>query len=551
MRFARSSRSEGYRVASSHLITTCATFAAIILFTILGSQVIPDALGIGVGQDSPTNGLVAAFLLNIAIILFGWRRAKELAAALAALNHAEREAHRNAYVDCVTGLANRFALVKELQEQLAREPVEGSLVLFDLDHFKKVNDLHGHAAGDQLLAHVGGIFRRLIPDATLIARLGGDEFTVLMPIVDRDAVEAAVGKVMQVLAAPIEVGGFHAHISASAGLAILAPDLSEEDMLRRADIAMYAAKRGGRNRAAWFDAEQEAELRTRVILEEDIRNGIEAGEFVPFFQPLISLSSGETTGFEVLARWNSPQRGLVEPAEFIEIAEATGLIAPLSMHVMRKALIEAIGWPAHLKIAVNISPVQFRDPQLAERVLKLLAETGFPARRLEVEITEGSLIENPEQATTIVKSLKNNGITIALDDFGTGYASLTQLQSLPFDRIKIDKSFVASIGESEQSGAIVSTIASLGKLLCVPITAEGVESESIRKRLAEVGCDDAQGWLFGRAVSAQFIRGQFDLSDIAADEAANTPAESGDHEQRDTKRRAWLDPTRAAAGRKW
>jgi EAL domain-containing protein (putative c-di-GMP-specific phosphodiesterase class I) len=218
---------------------------------------------------------------------------------------------------------------------------------------------------------------------------------------------------------------------------------------------------------------------------------------------------------------------------------------------MRQALIEARGWPAHLKIAVNISPVQFRDPQLAQRILKLLAETGFPARRLEVEITEGSLIENPEQAATIVKSLKNNGITIALDDFGTGYASLTQLQSLPFDRIKIDKSFVASIGESEQSGAIVSTIASLGKMLCVPITAEGVESESIRRRLAEVGCDDAQGWLFGRAVSAQFIRGQFDLSEIDPTEAGNAPLESGDHEQRDTKRRAWLDPARAAAGRKW
>jgi diguanylate cyclase (GGDEF)-like protein len=548
---ARNSRSEGYRVASSHLITTCATFAAIILFTILGAQVVPDALGIGIGHDSPRNGLVAAFILNIAIILFGWRRAKELAEALAALNLAEREAHRNAYVDCVTGLANRFALVKQLEESLVREPVEGTLVLFDLDHFKKVNDLHGHAAGDQLLAHVGGTLRQMIPDATLIARLGGDEFTVLMPIADRDVVEATVERVMQTLASPIDVGGFHAHVSASAGIAGLASGLSAEDMLRRADIAMYAAKRGGRNRASWFAAEQEAELRTRVVLEEEIRSGIEAGEFVPFFQPLISLSSGEATGFEVLARWNSPQRGLVEPVDFIEIAEATGLIAPLSMHVMRQALIEARGWPAHLKIAVNISPVQFRDPQLAQRILKLLAETGFPARRLEVEITEGSLIENPEQAATIVKSLKNNGITIALDDFGTGYASLTQLQSLPFDRIKIDKSFVASIGESEQSGAIVSTIASLGKMLCVPITAEGVESESIRRRLAEVGCDDAQGWLFGRAVSAQFIRGQFDLSEIDPTEAGNAPLESGDHEQRDTKRRAWLDPARAAAGRKW
>ena len=551
MRNTSSSGSEGYRVASSHLITTCATFAAIILFTVMGAQVLPGALGIGIGHDSPTNGLVAAFVLNIAIILFGWRRAKDLAEALAALNLAEQEARRNAYVDCVTGLANRFALVKELGKGLLRVPVEGTLVLFDLDHFKKVNDLHGHAAGDQLLAHVGGILRQSIPDATLIARLGGDEFTVLMPVSDRDAVEATVGRVMQALASPIDVGGFHAHVSASAGIAGLISQLSAEDMLRRADIAMYASKRGGRNRASWFAAEQEAELRTRVLLEEEIRSGVEAGEFVPFFQPLISLASGETTGFEVLARWNSPHRGLVEPVDFIDVAEATGLIAPLSMDVMRKALIEARSWPAHLKIAVNVSPVQFRDSQLAERILQLLAETGFPARRLEVEITEGSLIESPEQAATIVRSLKNNGISIALDDFGTGYASLTQLQSLPFDRIKIDKSFVASIGESEQSGAIVSTIASLGKLLCVPITAEGVESESIRKRLAEVGCDDAQGWLFGRAMSAQFVRGQFELSGCNPAETADAQPATSIPEQRDTKRRAWLDPVRATVGRKW
>jgi EAL domain-containing protein (putative c-di-GMP-specific phosphodiesterase class I) len=225
------------------------------------------------------------------------------------------------------------------------------------------------------------------------------------------------------------------------------------------------------------------------------------------------------------------------------------LIAALSMNVMKQALEEARDWPAHLKIAVNLSPVQFRDPRLAERVLQLLAETGFPARRLELEITEGSLIENPTQATTIVHSLKNNGITIALDDFGTGYASLTQLQALPFDRIKIDKSFVATIGDNEQSAAIVQTITSLGKLLCVPITAEGVETETIRRRLAEVGCQDAQGWLFGRAVSAEFIRSQFKLpGDPTGAGAADVAAI---HERRDTTRRASLGPSRAAAGRKW
>lgn len=306
-------------------------------------------------------------------------------------------------------------------------------------------------------------------------------------------------------------------------------------MLRRADIAMYSAKRAGRNGLAWFDSEQEAELKQRAQLEEEIRKGIEADEFIPFFQPLISLATGKTTGFEVLARWKSPQRGLVEPVDFIDICEASGLIAALSMNVMKKALIEAKDWPSDIKIAVNISPVQFRDSQLAERVLKLLVETGFPAQRLELEITEGSLIENPEQAATVVRSLKNSGITIALDDFGTGYASLTQLQSLPFDRIKIDKSFVTSVGDNEQSTAIVKTIMSLGKLLCVPITAEGVETEAVRKRLAEAGCEDAQGWLFGRAVSAQLVRSYFEV--LAADQ------------EEDTDRRG--SGSRAAAGRKW
>jgi EAL domain-containing protein (putative c-di-GMP-specific phosphodiesterase class I) len=283
------------------------------------------------------------------------------------------------------------------------------------------------------------------------------------------------------------------------------------------------------------------QIKQRAILEDEIRRGIEADEFVPFFQPLINLDTSATIGFEVLARWNSPHRGLLEPIDFIEICETSGLIATLSMNVMRKALIEARDWPAELKIAVNVSPVQFRDPQLAERILKLLTETGFPPRRLELEITEGSLIEHPEQAITVVQSLKNSGITIALDDFGTGYASLTQLQSLPFDRIKIDKSFVATIGENEQSAAIVRTIASLGKMLCVPITAEGVETESVRLRLADAGCQDAQGWLFGKAVSAELVREHFNVP----------PADSGDAPGTDLPDAGSDTPARRVMGHKW
>ena len=542
---SRPKPSEAIQVASSHLITTCATLAAIILFVVLGVRVVPESFSSAV---PPSSGLIAAFLLNIAIILFGWRRAKELAQAMAAVAHAEQEAHRNAYVDCVTGLANRRALVKALGEKLDAKK-SGAIALFDLDFFKKVNDLHGHSAGDDLLNHVGKLLGEIAPKGSLIARLGGDEFAVLMPVDGAEEAEERVSAILNGLCSPIDVGAFHAHLSASAGIALLNAGQSSEDMLRRADIAMYSSKRAGRNTFRWFDSDQETELKQRATLEEEIRQGIDGDEFIPFFQPLINLESGDTTGFEVLARWRSPRRGLVEPVDFIDICEASGMIAALSMNVMRKALIEAKDWPAHLKIAVNISPVQFRDPQLAERILKLLVETGFPARRLELEITEGSLIEHPEQAVTVVQSLKNNGISIALDDFGTGYASLTQLQALPFDRIKIDKSFVATIGENEQSAAIVRTIASLGKLLCVPITAEGVENEAIRLQLADAGCQDAQGWLFGRAVSAQLVRDHFDLPAERAPGPLE-PVETNDQERRDGDRRA-AARARLAVGRKW
>jgi len=497
------SGSNTYRVATSHLITTCATFAALILFVYLGSQVLPGALSSAVRGPS-TNALVAAFLLNIAIVLFGWRRAAELRQALAALNQAEEEARIIAHTDHTTGLPNRRALMKELEMAFS----DGALILVDVDHFKKVNDLHGHVAGDELLQFVGRALIGSVPPSAFVARLGGDEFAVL--IADRSEAEDAARNIVQAFGPPVKLAGFQAQISISAGISLIGTDQEQIDVLRQADVAMYSVKQSGRNGFAWFDSKMDEQIQARVMLEEDIRNGIEADEFVPFFQPLVSLDSGALNGFEVLARWKSPRRGLIEPADFIEIAEQTGQISALSMRVMEKAFLEAKNWPAHIKLAVNISPAQFRDPQLAERIVKLLTTAGFPARRLEVEITEGSLLEDRSQALTIINSLRNHGIAIALDDFGTGYASLSQLHSLPFDRIKVDRSFINSLAVSEQSAAIVQTIASLGKALSVPITAEGIECEAIREQMAALGCTDAQGWLFGRAVSGHIAGMQFE-----------------------------------------
>ena len=341
---------------------------------------------------------------------------------------------------------------------------------------------------------------------------------------------------IRAIAEPLVLQTATVHVSASVGISRIERGMTAEDCLRRSDIAMYAAKRAGRNCQIWFDQKMERELLLRTQLEDEIRNAVEAGEFVPFYQPQIDLESGQLTGFEVLARWRSPANGLLEPSEFIEVAEASGLISALSLSVMKQALIEAREWPSHLKIAVNVSPIQFRDPHLAERILKLLAETNFPPSRLEVEITESSFLEDRELAVNIVESLKNMGVTISLDDFGTGYASLSQLQSLPFDRIKIDKSFVTSLLSNAQNDAIVGTILSLGRALQLPITAEGIEDGGTRDRLRLLGCSDGQGWLFGKPVSGDAIRASFGIESapprVAPDEAIVSP------ERRDRKRRA-------------
>jgi diguanylate cyclase (GGDEF)-like protein len=504
-------RSKAVRIASSHVITTCATIAATLLFVAIGSRVIPEALA-GMPPVDSSGSLQVAFLLNIAIILFGWRRSKDLREALDAYEAAERLAHQNANTDPGTGLANRRELLRALSEMLAAR-VQGVLLLLDLDHFKRINDLHGHAAGDRVLLAVAEAMEKSAPAGACSARTGGDEFAMLFPAAHEADAEAVARKIQQYLAEPIMVEGAQLQASASIGLARVERRDDEETALRRSDVALYAAKRGGRNAFAWFDEQLELELSDRLKLEEDIRRGIRSGEFVPFFQPLIDLASQEIVGFEALARWCSKDGSMLEAENFIEAAERTGLVGPLTLSIMEQAMTQARDWPAHLKLAVNVSPVQFRDPTLAEQILKVLAGTGFPANRLEIEITEGSLLEDRQQVLTIIESLKNVGVRISLDDFGTGYASLAQVNRLPLDRIKIDKSFITTIVKSQRTAEIVNTIAGLGHTLDVPISAEGVESEQIRAALERYGCSEAQGWLYGRAISADAVRSFLRMSE--------------------------------------
>ena len=513
------------RIASSKLIMSCATIAAIILFVGLGSQVLGPAFG---GPKLPSTSLTMAFLLNIAIILFGWRRSKDLQNALDAYERAERDAQRAASTDTATGLSNRSELLRSIRDSLEVKK-SGVLLLVDLDHFQRVNDLHGHIAGDQLLKSVAEILRDAAPNAICCARTGGDEFALLLDDGSKKKAEEVANAILARVATPIFAAGAEVQASASIGLALTAKLTREGDVLRQSDVALYAAKRDGRNRFAWFDQQLNDELADRLSFEEEMRAGIANGEFVPFFQPLIDLASRDLVGFEALARWRSPKRGFLEAERFIEVAETSGLVGPLTMSVIEQALKEAATWPAHLKVAVNLSPVQFRDARLASHIIKLLTETGFPARRLEIEITENSLLEDKEQVLNIIQSLKNLGVSVSLDNFGTGYASLAQVNSLPVDRIKIDRSFISTVVKSEQTAAIVGTIANLGHKLNVPITAEGVESEQIRSALAEFGCSEAQGWLFGRAVSGESVRTFLGLKQKGTPTEASKLAEPDAH----------------------
>ncbi len=378
------------------------------------------------------------------------------------------------------------------------------MFVIDLDGFKHVNDLNGHDIGDALLRAVTERITNTMPRNMVAARLGGDEFATafLFDETHPHTVDNIADELVDALSSPFLVEGQTLQISASLGIARSDNNIAGIDtLMRRADIAMYAAKRQGKNRAVWFDGSMERILEQRNRIEAGLRDGIPKGEFVPYYEQQIDILTGELRGFEVLARWEHPERGVVLPEEFIPVAEETGLIGQLSECVIARALTEARDWDQALTLAVNISPAQLKDPWLAQKIIKLLTEANFPAERLEIEITETALFDNLGVAQSIIKSLKNQGIKIALDDFGTGYSSLAHLRSLPFDRIKIDRSFVTSINRDNESAAIVDAIAQLSGSLGLPVTAEGIEDEAIWDRLKKLGGMNGQGWHIGKPMA--------------------------------------------------
>ena len=426
----------------------------------------------------------------------------------------EADMRHLARADPLTGLANRLSFGETMAARCAarhRQDGTFAVVMVDLDRFKCVNDTLGHGTGDEVLRRIAGRLLGLVRPDDLVARLGGDEFAIVIAEAGNAAELVAVAeRVVEVIARPFIVDGQVLDLGASVGIAIAPADGDAPEVLsRHADLALYRAKDAGRGTYRFFEAAMDEKMRVRRASELDLRRAAARREFEVVYQPQVDAGTGAFTGAEALVRWNHPQRGTVAPADFIPLAEELGLIGTIGQQVLRAACREAAAWPRHLGLAVNVSPVQLRDRNFAKTVSDILVETGFEGRRLELELTENALLQDDGDTLAILLALKGLGIRIAMDDFGTGYSSLSSLRRFPFDKIKIDRSFVRQLPGDLESVAIVQAIASLGAKLGMTVTAEGVETEAQRDFVTAEGCHQLQGYLFGRPVAAARVADLF------------------------------------------
>jgi diguanylate cyclase (GGDEF)-like protein len=417
-----------------------------------------------------------------------------------------------AHHDALTGLPNRMLFRKYLEEAVtrARRSGEDLAVLFlDLDGFKNVNDTLGHATGDELLKCIAGRLQAAVRDTDKVARLGGDEFAVLQLAADLPAGAAVLSdRLIGAVKAPCVIDEHQLLVGTSVGIALLKTDgmhYDPDELLKSADLAMYRAKAEGRGIFRFFEPEMDARAQARRLLELDLRRALTEGQFELHYQPLLDLRKDSISGFEALVRWQHPARGSVPPAEFIPLAEEMGIITPLGEWILQQACSDAAKWPGGIKVAVNLSPVQFKNGDVVRAVASALSNTQLSADRLELEITENVLLDKTKKNLGVLRQLRELGVKISLDDFGTGYSSLSYLREFEFDKIKIDRSFVHHMAQERQSGAIVSAIAGLGDSFGITTTAEGVETVEQLEKLRREGCTEVQGFLISRPVPAHEV----------------------------------------------
>jgi diguanylate cyclase (GGDEF)-like protein/PAS domain S-box-containing protein len=421
---------------------------------------------------------------------------------------AEERIRHMAHHDALTGLPNRRMFMDRLTQVLARSKRDGTTVAvlcLDLDRFKHVNDLGGHAAGDELLRQVAQRLADSIRTEDTAARLGGDEFAVIqVGVAHPDGPGIMAERMVKAIGKPFDLGGQQTLIGTSIGIALHPGDGEEgDDLVRAADTALYRAKEAGRGTFRFFEAEMDVRLQERRLLERDLRQALAEEQLRVHYQPLADCGGGKIVGFEALLRWTHPTRGPISPVQFIPLAEECGLIMPLGAWVMRRACTDAATWPDDKLVAVNLSPAQFRHADLAKEILAVLKETKLPAERLELEVTESLLIDDPDRVLATLMVLKDAGVRISLDDFGTGYSSLSYLQRFPFDKIKIDRSFVSQMEKNADSMSIIRAVIALGKSLRIKVTAEGVESAAQLNLLQQENCDLVQGYLLGKPMAKE------------------------------------------------
>ncbi|MGC0787299.1 putative bifunctional diguanylate cyclase/phosphodiesterase [Pantoea agglomerans] len=465
----------------------------------------------------PSTGLavLAISLLCLYMVRRLWNSSVNLSQSMLRLGASEAQAQHLAFHDVLTGLPNRALVEDRLTQALAtRHDQRVALLLIDLDRFKTINDTHGHHAGDELIIAVAQRLSNIVRASDTVGRIGGDEFIVVMPDVDNiGQVQSLAQRIIDELSEPFTLFGSDVWSGASIGLALAPKDgVDRLELMRKADIALYEAKSGGRGTYRQFERAMDESVRTRQTIAADLRTALHTHQGLEvWYQPLMDIGGQQMVGIEALLRWHHPTRGLIAPAEFIAIAEETGLIIPLGEWVLAEACVTQQRFP-ELLVAVNVSPVQFRSTGFVERVMAIVSQSGGDPKRLELEITEGVLIEDEREARAIIVALREAGFRIALDDFGTGYSSLNYLSNFPVDKIKIDRSFTQSLGVAENSVAIVESVVKLGHAMGLMVTAEGVETPGQMSALADAGCNQLQGYLFSQAVPADQLAALMTLS---------------------------------------